>query len=147
MDLYLQKGCFRTIAEMLETIDSIEYDFLLEKYRDMSFGVGMVNYQLAQIAWIHANTFSKVHMGIERFIHGEIGDLKATQEEIVATRLLRNQYYTWCCQEGFSKHEAEEKANEYARVYAENLRHKRLEDDLKTQASQDLGNVEKQEGD
>lgn len=147
MDLYLQKGCFRTITEMLETLDSIEYDFLLEKYRAMSFGVGMVNYQLAQIAWVHANTYSKVHMGIDRFIHGEIGDMKATQEEIVATRLLRNQYYKWCIHQGFSPAESEDQANEYARKYADNLRQKRLEEDLQTQASQDLGNTTKQEGD
>ncbi len=141
MDLFLTVGKWPNIASMLESLDSFEYDFLLEKYRKLTFGPGMVNYMLAQLAWIQMNTFSKSHVKIERLMMGEVGELQASDGDRVAVSLIRSDYYNYYIKEGFSKQEAQTKADEMADTYRVNLANKRLEEEMQQSNSQDLSDA------
>jgi hypothetical protein len=141
MDLFLSIGNYKTITEMLNTLDSFEYDFLLEKYRKMTFGPSMWNYMLAQIAWVQANSFSKKHISIESLMMGEIGELKATDADKVAVKMIKEDYFGWYIDQGYSKQAASELADKSAREYADNLRQTRIMEQMKEEQSQDLRNA------
>jgi len=144
MDLFLTIGRFNSIAEMLDTFDVFEYEFLLEKYRLQAFGPSMWNYMLAQIAWVSANTWSNTFIPIERMQMGEIGAMKADEGDQTAVNMIRDSYYRMHKAKGLSKEAAQERANEDAREYGENLRKKRLEEAMQEEQTQDLSNTKTQ---
>jgi len=141
MDLFLTLGRYDNIAHMLECLDCFEYEFLLEKYKTMQFGSSMQNYMLAQLAWININQFSKSHIKLERLIMGEIGELQATNGDRVAIALMRDNYVGYYEKQGFSREEAIKLAEKSTKEYADNLRQRRLEEEVQKQNSQDLGNA------
>jgi len=145
MDLYLTLGRFDTIADMLETLDCFEYDFLLEKYRNMTFGPSMVNYQLSQIAWAVVNSVSKNDVKFERFVMGELGNAEATESDNCAVSLITQDYYEYYIAEGFSENQALINANKKAKEYGENLRQKRIEEAMEVEDEQDLSTANKKE--
>jgi hypothetical protein len=142
MELFLTIGSYKSITEMLDCIDSVTYDFLLAKYRKVSFGWDMINYQLAQVSWVQANTFTKSHVQIEQLIHGELGELKATDQEQVAGRLIREDYFRLYLQEGNSKEEASRLADEKAKEYVNGLKQQRMRKEILKDEQQDLSNAE-----
>lgn len=141
MDLFLQLGRYDTITDMLNTLDCVEYDFLLEKYRKMTYGPSMVNYQLAQIAWAVVNTVSKKAVSFERFVKGELGDPETTSSDGCATSLMAQDYFDYYLREGFSEDEARKLARESAKKYADDLRQKRIEEAMQIEEEQDLSNA------
>jgi len=141
MELFLQLGRYDTISDMLETLDCFEYDFLLEKYRKMNFGPAMMNYQLAQVAWCVVNSVSKNGVKFERFIRGELGDPEETDSDSCAVRMMTQDYYEYYVKEGFTKDEAQIKASAKGKEYAENLRTKRIEEEMQSEEEQDLSNA------
>lgn len=141
MDLFLELGRFKTIPEMLDTLDCVEYDFLLEKYRKMAFGPAMQNHQMAQIAWAVVNSVSKKPVKFERFIMGELGDPEITTSDGCAVSMMSQDYYEYYVREGLSEADAHAKALVESKKYAENLRQKRIEEELELEQKQDLSNA------
>ena len=126
---------------MLDTLDCVEYDFLLEKYRKMTFGVSMQNHQMAQIAWAVVNSVSKKAVRFERFVMGELGDPETTGSDSCASSMMAQDYYDYYIREGLSEEEAQKKANIESKKYAENLRNKRIEEEMELEEQQDLSNA------
>lgn len=59
---------YGSVVDMLEKIDTWEYSFWLEKYKECNFGSAMQNIQLARIAYCVANAFGSSGEPFDTFI-------------------------------------------------------------------------------
>ena len=118
---------YKSVAELVDTLDVYEYQFWYEKYRRSIFGPTMENHQLAQIAYVTANSFSKSKMKFEDFVYKVI---KSVQEEMndVTEKMYFQDVYQSLVQKGFDSDEAKELAIDKTEIYMNNIKNRQAEE-------------------
>lgn len=117
---------YKSVAEMLDTLDELEYQFWLQKYRRSIFGPSMENHGLALIAYVCANAFSKTNLSFDKFVYKVFKSVQERMNEATERRYFENLYKS-NIDKGMEPAEAKELAREKATIYITNLKKRQAE--------------------
>lgn len=118
---------YKSVAEMIDTLDEFEYQFWYQKYRRCIFGPTMENHQLAQIAYVTANAFSKSKIKFEDFVYKVIKSLQEQMNDATEKMYFQDVYHS-LVQKGFDQDEAKELAIHKTEIYMNNIKKRQFEE-------------------
>ena len=112
---------YKSVAEMIDTLDEFEYQFWYHKYRRSIFGPSMENHQLAQIAYVTANAFSKSKIRFDDFVYKVIKSIQEQMNDATEKMYFQDVYHS-LVQKGFDPDEAKQLAIDKTDIYMTNIR-------------------------
>jgi len=118
---------YKSVAEMMDTLDEYEYQFWFEKYKRHIFGPSMENHMLAQIAYVTANAFSKTHLCFDKFTYKVLKSIQERMNQATEQHYFESLYKSYI-DKGMEPAEAQEEAREKATIYITNLKKRQAED-------------------
>lgn len=119
MDLAATLQC-KSVVDMLNNIDALEYAFWFEKYKKSLFGPSMENYMLAQIAFVTANSFSKSNLKFDDFTYRVIQTIQERMNQATKRMYYQDLYHYFIAQ-GMDHEEAKAEAMKATENYMANL--------------------------
>lgn len=120
---------YKSVAEMLNTLDEFEYQFWYSKYRRSIFGPSMANHQLAQIAYVTANCFGKSKIKFEDFVFKLIKSVQEQMNDATEKMYFQDIYHS-LLQKEYTPDEAKDLAKIKTEIYMINIRKRQAEEDL-----------------